>query len=519
MVNITGSGLAGLSAAITLARKGIHSNIISMQEAQRAQSVMAEGGINAALNTMNENDDVFKHYEDTLKGGAYLADPNAVEGLVKQAPQIVNELLKLGVPFEMEGKKIIQRNFGGQKNKRTAYVKSSTGKMLMSALIDEARKYEARGLIRVYDHHKAAEVVIEDGVCKGLIMKDQYTNQFYKLEGPVILASGGLGGFFQGYTTGSSDNTGELSADCFMKGVKMANLEMIQYHPTTIDIIGKRMLVSEAARGEGGRFMTYKDGKEYYFMEEMYPKEKNLVTRDVASHAVTKILNDKDCDGNVYLDMRHLDKKVFERKLSDMREEVKDYQGIDIARQPFRISPGIHYFMGGFYVNEKHETNITNLYAAGECACQYHGANRLGGNSLLGAIYGGKKAAENFTEDLPGECIQLTDQEDADVSPLFSKKLTQILLGGLGIIRNEETIKEAIVKLDELDHDLNSKEHTKLILGKAMLRSALERKESRGAHYREDYPKTLEEFHKTSVASYDKDIDIRFEDIPERRSA
>ena len=254
-------------------------------------------------------------------------------------------------------------------------------------------------------------------------------------------------------------------------------------------------------------------------MEDMYPEERNLVTRDVASRAVTKILNDKDCDGNVYLDMRHLDKKVFERKLSDMREEVLDYQGIDIAKQPFRISPGIHYFMGGFYVNEKHETNIENLYAAGECACQYHGANRLGGNSLLGAIYGGKKAAENFNEDLPGKCIELADQEDADVSSLFSKKLTQILLGGLGIIRNEETIKEAIVKLDELDHDLNPKEHTKLILGKAMLRSALERKESRGAHYREDYPQTSEAYHKTTVATYDKDIDIRFEDIPERRSA
>ncbi|MBO7697471.1 MAG: FAD-binding protein, partial [Erysipelotrichaceae bacterium] len=170
MINIVGSGLAGLSCAINLAKQNKRCNLISVQESQRAQSVLAEGGINAALNTMGEDDSVDQHYEDTMKGGAYLADPETVKGLTENAIEIVNWLKDLGVPFELNEKGIVQRNFGGQKKKRTAYVKSSTGKMLMSALIDEARKYEIKGLIKRYDHHKVYDLIIEDNTCKGLRM-------------------------------------------------------------------------------------------------------------------------------------------------------------------------------------------------------------------------------------------------------------------------------------------------------------------------------------------------------------
>lgn len=517
MINIIGSGLAGLSAAISLSKRGITSNLISVQEAQRAQSVMAEGGINAALNVMGEDDDFMNHYEDTMKGGAYLADPNAVYGLCKSAPEIVQWLLELGVPFEMKDGKLIQRNFGGQKKKRTAYIKSSTGKMLMSALIDEVRKYEVQGLVKRYSHHKALDVIVEDGACKGVIIKDEYSDETKALAGPVILASGGLTGLFIRRTTGSSDNTGQLVSNLFLKGLEMANLEMIQYHPTTINIGEKRLLVSEAARGEGGRLMTYKNGKPYYFMEELYPAEKNLTTRDVATRAIYRIMNDKEYSGDVYLDMTHIDPKIIEERLSDMREELLDYFSIDLCEKPFKVEPGIHYFMGGVYVDEDHRTNIKDLYAAGECACQYHGANRLGGNSLLGAIYGGKVAAENI-EDTQIE-LKETGSDQDQCSPLFDEKLAEILCEGLGIIRNEAQMNKALRNCEELKKEaLNKAEANKLTLAEAMLRSALERKESRGGHYREDYPETDEAYRKSIVASYDQGIKIKTEEIPERRA-
>ena len=517
MINIIGSGLAGLSAAITLAKKGTASNLVSVQEAQRAQSVMAEGGINAALNVMGEDDNFMNHYEDTMKGGAYLADPNSVYGLCKNAPDIVNWLIELGVPFEMKNGKMIQRNFGGQKKKRTAYVKSSTGKMLMSALIDEARKYESKGLITRYPHHKAADLVVEDNTCKGAILKDEYSGEVITLHGPVILACGGLTGLFRCRTTGSSDNTGQLVSNLFVKGLKMGNLEMIQYHPTTIDIGDKKLLVSEAARGEGGRLMTYRNNEPYYFMEELYPEEKNLTTRDVATRAIYKIMNDKECSGDVYLDMTGIKEEIINERLSDMREELLDYFNIDLCKEPFKVKPGIHYFMGGVYVDEKHQSSIANLYAAGECACQYHGANRLGGNSLLGAIYGGKTAAENI-EDVEVKITKEILKDCDECSPLFNEKIATILSEGLGIIRNEEGILKALDKCESLEkEELNKAEQNKLTFAKAMLKSALNRKESRGGHYRDDYPETDESYRKTSVAGYDQDITINFADIPERR--
>ena len=517
MINIIGSGLAGLSAAITLAKKGTASNLISVQEAQRAQSVMAEGGINAALNVMGEDDSFMNHYEDTMKGGAYLADPNSVYNLCKNAPDIVNWLIELGVPFEMKNGKMIQRKFGGQKKKRTAYVKSSTGKMLMSAMIDEARKYETKGLITRYPHHRVLDLIVEDNTCKGSVLKDEYSSETIVLEGPVILSCGGLSGLFSKRTTGSSDNTGQLVANLFVKGLKMANLEMIQYHPTTIDIGDKKLLVSEAARGEGGRLMTYRNGEPYYFMEELYPEEKNLTTRDVATRAIYKIMNDKECSGDVYLDMTGIKPEVIEERLSDMREELLDYFNIDLCKKPFKVKPGIHYFMGGVYVDENHRTSIADLYAAGECACQYHGANRLGGNSLLGAIYGGKVAAENI-EDAQFNINEKADYSNEECTPLFNEKIASLLSEGLGIIRNEEGISEALDKCEALGKvDLNAAERNKLTLGKAMLKSALNRKESRGGHYRDDYPKTDDSYRKTTVAGYDQDIKIDFMDIPERR--
>ena len=195
-IHIIGAGLAGLSAAVTLAEQRISSNLISLQPSERAQSVLAEGGINAALNTMGEQDDIAYHYEDTLKGGVYLADPNAVANLTGHAPEIVRWLERLGVPFNMTESDIMLRNFGGQKKKRTAYARSSTGKIIMTALIDEARKFEVSGFIKRYSHHAFVKLLLKNQVCEGVQIRDCYTGKIADLYGAVILCTGGLNGIF-----------------------------------------------------------------------------------------------------------------------------------------------------------------------------------------------------------------------------------------------------------------------------------------------------------------------------------
>ena len=252
-VKIIGAGLAGLTAAITLAQNGYKSTLISLQPSERAQSVMAEGGINGASNTMGENDSPAEHAKDTLHAGVNIADPEAVKGLTEHAPEIHQWLMRLGAPLHRQNGQLILRNFGGQKKKRTAYAQSSTGKVLMTALIDECRKYEAENVVHRLSHHEFLSLIIRDKRCEGAWIRDSFNGDIFGLNGPVIMAVGGLNGFFPGMTTGTTANSGDAAAVLFSQGVAFANLEFIQYHPTTVQIPGKRMLISEAARGEGGR--------------------------------------------------------------------------------------------------------------------------------------------------------------------------------------------------------------------------------------------------------------------------
>ena len=531
MVNIIGAGLAGLSAAITLAGKGIGCNLISNFPSERAQSVMAEGGINGALDTMGEGDNVENHFTDTMRAGGEIADEAMVQGLTEAAPGIIRYLRKIGVPFNLKENKIQQRNFGGQKKKRTAYAKSSTGKVIMTALIDEARKYETMGLIKRYSHHEFLRLRLENGgkECKGVEIRDNYTGNSFHLEGIVILASGGPAGVFVGVTTGTTANTGDVTAKVFAQGVRLSNLEMIQYHPTTVEIADKVCLVSEAARGEGGRLFIYRGDEKYYFMEEKYPEFKNLMPRDVVSREMYFVSRDNG-GAQVYLDMTELPKEVWKERLPDLREEIIHYLGIDPKNEPIPVRPGIHYFMGGIDVDIDHKTNVENLFAAGEACSAYHGANRLGGNSLLGAIYGGRKAAEsaaktvvgldslsNTTEGvtraiekplyttkvvtnqveknrIPLE-IEAYNEEYEDARESFIIEVRDILLSSLGIVRNETLLNEGIAALDKLAlRQLNEREKERLTLAKALILSALCRKESRGANFREDYPDRNDEF-------------------------
>jgi len=504
VVNIIGAGLAGLSAAITLAEKGISCNLVSNYPSERAQSVMAEGGINGALDTMGEGDNVENHFADTMKAGGDIADEAAVRGLTNAAPDIIRYLGGLGVPFNLKDNLIQQRNFGGQKKKRTAYAKSSTGKVLMTALIDEVRKYEAIGLVKRYSHHEFLELRLDDdgGVCKGVEIRDNYTGRVYYIRGSVILATGGLTGIFRGVTTGTTANTGDVTAKVFSQGVRLSNLEMIQYHPTTIEIADKVCLVSEAARGEGGRLFIYKDNEKYYFMEERYPELKNLMPRDVVSREMYFVSRDNR-GAQVYLDMTELKEEVWEERLPDLREEIIHYLSIDPKNEPIPVRPGIHYFMGGIDVDIDHKTNIVNLYAAGEASAAYHGANRLGGNSLLGAIYGGRKAGQSVIKDSNSighadisydieditTAVEHKESEFDNSSESFIIELRDILLSALGIVRNEALLNEGLTAIAKLSNrQLNEREKDRLTLAKALILSALYRKESRGANYREDYP-------------------------------
>lgn len=513
MVNIIGAGLAGLSAAISLAKSGIACNLISNFPSERAQSVMAEGGINGALNTMGEEDNTENHFEDTMRAGCYIADEAMVRGLTGNAPGIIRYLSSIGVPFNLKKNIIQQRNFGGQKKKRTAYAKSSTGKVIMTALIDEVRRYEALGLIRRYYHHEFLRLRLENNgkTCKGVEIRDSYTDKFYYIEGKVILASGGFAGVFKGLTTGTTANTGDVTAKVFSQGVRLGNLEMIQYHPTTIGIADKVCLVSEAARGEGGRLFIYKNNEKWFFMEEKYPELKNLMPRDVVSREMYFVSRDNE-NAQVYLDMTGLSKEVWSERLPDLREEIIHYLGIDPKNKPIPVSPGIHYFMGGIDVDIEHKTNVESLFAAGECCLAYHGANRLGGNSLLGAIYGGRKAAETVIALTHNEGKSDKTNESATIQEIttdvekyktefenakesFIIEVRDILFKAMGIVRNEKMLSEGLAALDKLsERNLNERETDRLRLAKALILSALYRKESRGANYREDYPERNDEY-------------------------
>lgn len=507
MIYILGAGLAGLSAALTLAGRGTACTLISAQPSERAQSVLAEGGINAALDTMGEGDTPADHFADTMRGGADLADPAAVEGLTAHAPEVVRRLIALGVPFNMQGDAPVLRSFGGQSHKRTAFARSSTGKIIMTALIDAVRRYEVSGLVRRYPHREALRLLVEDGVCRGVRICDVHTGQSADLRGTVLLCTGGLNGLFPGMTTGTTQNTGDLTAAAFAAGVQLGNPEMLQYHPTTIGISGKRCLVTEAARGEGGRLFIERGGEKWYFMREKYPERGDLMPRDVVAREMFFVRRDPSCGGQVYLDLTGIPAEIWRTRLSDLRAELLHYLSLDPCTAPVPVAEGIHYFMGGIDTDLHHRTNLPGLYAAGECCCQYHGANRLGGNSMLGALYGGKVAAEEAAAQDSGNAeapqwTPCTDPLAEPVSPRDAVHIRDILLHGLGIVRDEETLRTALADLrDFAAQPHNLRTQNRILLGEAMLRGALERRESRGAHYRSDYPaRDDENYQKTTIA-------------------
>lgn len=521
-VLIIGSGLSGLTCAIELAAKGIRSTLVSPYPSERAQSVMAAGGINAALGS---DDSPAQHAEDTLKSGGDVAGAEAVSGLCAAAPEILRWLESLGVVFTRnENGEVALRAFGGQSRNRTAYAGASTGKQIMTALIREARKYECSDMITRMLLRQFHSALIRDGKCYGALL---YNEKTLKMEtvyaDAVVIATGGQNLLF-GKTTGSTQCDGYVAAKLYEQGAKLKNLEFIQYHPTTIETPQKRMLISEAARGEGGRLYYMENGRRVYFTEDLYGERGNLMPRDIVSKCIY------DAPSQVYLDIAFLGKKRIHERLYEIAEVCRKYAGLDVTKESIPVYPSVHFFMGGLAVDGTHKTSIENLYAVGECASRYHGANRLGGNSLLAAIYGGKVAAKAIgdlekTDSVPDFSTYISEQEEA-LRKLFASKsrfsavyirneIAKLMNDCLGITRTQEKLTEGIESVDyylhigdKLMYDPDVSAYVgyslrpMLLLARGILTSALSRKETRGAHIRQDFPDRSEAYGYCSICSY-----------------
>ena len=525
-VLIIGSGIAGLSCAIDCAGMGIEVTLVSPFPSERAQSVLAAGGINAVTDHCDEGDSINAHISDTLKGGCNIAGKEAVKGLCSGAPDIIKRLEKLGTVFstDLDGN-VSRRAFGGQSYKRTCYCGASTGKQIVTALVMEARRFEGMGLITRRLWMDFYSALIKDGVCYGAILYNEATVSFETMRADfVVIATGGQNALF-GKTTGSTMCDGYVAGKLFMQGVELKNLEFIQYHPTTIETAQKKMLISEAVRGEGGRLYYEEAGKRVYFMEEMYGERGNLMPRDVVSRCMS------ETGRNIFLDISFLGKEEILKRIPEVYDLCMKYLGLDISVDSIPVTPSVHFFMGGIAVKNNHETNIKNLYAIGECASIYHGANRLGGNSLLAAIYSADVASAAIEKAAPSETdadfFEELEEAQAILKRLQESKspfhvwyirdmLAENMQEDLGIVRDEERLTRGIEDVsyylsvaDKIHYDnsvlayFNYSLTGILTLAKATLVCALNRKESRGAHYRSDYPEAKESMAAATIISYD----------------
>ena len=487
------------------------------------------------------------HVEDTLSGGCHIAGRRAVQGLCESAPEIIRWLEKLGTVFSLNDKgQIDQRAFGGQSHRRTCYCGASTGKQIVTALVMEARRYEAMGRIERRLWTDFYSGLIRDGVCYGALLYNEATMALEEVRADaVVMATGGQNSLF-GKTTGSTQCDGYAVGRLYTQGVELKNLEFIQYHPTTMETPQKRMLISEAARGEGGRLYYQEDGRRVYFMEEKYGPSGNLMPRDVVSREISGTGKD------VWLDVSFLGEKKIRERIPEVRDLCLKYGGIDIARESIRVTPSVHFFMGGLAVGLNHETNIRNLYGIGECASIYHGANRLGGNSLLAAVYSGKVAAKDIagrmensakqTVDIAGRAEDITRKGAVDFSSyleaeqrrlsanLESKSrfpvmyirdmLAENMVRELGIVREESALDRGIEDVsyylsiaEQIHYDssvlmyFNYSLTGILALARATLVCAKERRESRGAHWRSDYPKADDAYAYATIVRYEDGTD------------
>ncbi|WP_341281577.1 succinate dehydrogenase flavoprotein subunit [Paenibacillus sp. FSL H8-0537] len=558
---VVGGGLAGLMATIKAAEAGMHVDLFSIVPVKRSHSVCAQGGINGAVNTKGEGDSPWEHFDDTVYGGDFLANQPPVKAMCEAAPGIIHLMDRMGVMFSRTPEGLLDfRRFGGTQYHRTAFAGATTGQQLLYALDEQVRRWEAAGLVTKYEHWEFLGAVLDDeGICRGVSAQDLRSMEVKTFIGDaVILASGGPGIIF-GKTTNSVINTGTAASAVYQQGVNYANGEFIQIHPTAIPGDDKLRLMSESARGEGGRVWTYKDGKPWYFLEEKYPAYGNLVPRDIATREIFSVCVDQKLGINgenmVYLDLSHKDPKELDVKLGGIIEIYEKFMGDDPRKLPMKIFPAVHYSMGGMWVDYNQMTNIPGLFAAGECEYQYHGANRLGANSLLSAIYGGMVAGPKAVEYIKGmkkasadvassvfdrEQKRQTDKYESILAMngtenayVLHKELGEWMTNNMTVVRFNDKLEATISKIKELKqryNNININDSMKwnnssvaftrqlwnmIELSEAMTLGALLRDESRGAHYKPDFTERNDEkFMKSTIATWTKEgPQISYEDI------
>ncbi|CAM3852561.1 succinate dehydrogenase flavoprotein subunit [Mesobacillus zeae] len=560
---IVGGGLAGLMAAIKIAEKGTKVDLFSIVPVKRSHSVCAQGGINGAVNTKGENDSPWEHFDDSVYGGDFLANQPQVKGMCEAAPKIIHMFDRMGVMFNRTPEGLLDfRRFGGTQHHRTAFAGATTGQQLLYALDEQVRKYEVDGLVTKYEGWEFVSAVLDDeGICRGITAQNLKSMEIKPFPADaVIIATGGPGLIF-GKSTNSTINTGYAAARLYEQGAIYANGEFIQIHPTAIPGDDKNRLMSESARGEGGRVWTYKDGKPWYFLEEKYPAYGNLVPRDIATREIFDVcVNQKlgiDGENKVYLDLSHIDSKQLDIKLGGIMEIYEKFMGDDPRKVPMKIFPAVHYSMGGLWVDLQQQTNIPGIFAAGECDYSQHGANRLGANSLLSAVYGGMVAGpsalnyisgvEKSVDSIPAAIFDKQLEEDNkkyqsilsmdgnENAYMLHKELGEMMTANVTVVRENAKLKMAYEKLQEFTERfkrINIEDTAKwsnssasfvrqlegmINLAHVITLGAYNRNESRGAHYKPEFPdRNDEEWLKTTMARFNaktKKPELSYEEV------
>lgn len=562
-VAVVGGGLAGLAATMEMAERGIDVDLLSLTPVKRSHSVCAQGGINSVNHqTRQLGDTEWKHFDDTVYGGDFLQHQPPVWEMCQWGPRIIDLMDRLGVPFNRtpEGFRD-QRRFGGTLYKRTAFAGATTGQQLLYALDEQVRRWEEAGKVAKYEFWDfLAPVLDESGICRGCVAQDLVTMKIRTFPADaVIVASGGCG-LIYGRSTMSMACNGSAASRMFRAGAKYGNGEFIQVHPTAVPGADKLRLMSESARGEGGRVWVPKtpqdsrnprqipEDERYYFLEDRYPEYGNLVPRDIATreifnvcvHEGLSVEKGRQC---VYLDLTHLPRKMLDIKLGGILEIYEKFQGVDPRDVPMKIFPAVHYSMGGVWVDYERTvegglqigslknqlTSIPNLYAIGECDYQYHGANRLGANSLLSCIFSGlimgptmenllKSSPHGPMEDQPSsvyEAAQRRHQEEhgsllrrpgsQDNPYQIHQELGELMTSVATVVRHNEKLKQAYEQVARLEErasrcglsDTGNWTNQNVVftkalrdmfpLAKTILKGAIARDECRGAHFKPEF--------------------------------
>ncbi|HLK04102.1 MAG TPA: succinate dehydrogenase flavoprotein subunit [Candidatus Acidoferrum sp.] len=571
---VVGGGLAGLMATIRVAESGVPVDLFSIVPVKRSHSVCAQGGINAAKNQKGEGDTTAKHFDDTIYGGDFLANQPLVKRMCETAPGIIDLLDRMGVMFNRTPEGLLDyRRFGGTLYHRTAFAGATTGQQLLYALDEQVRRHESEGKVKKYEGFTFLSSVLDDaGICRGICAMDLRSMEVKTFPADaVIFCTGGVGAIF-GRSTNSVVCTGSAQSALFQQGVDYANGEFIQVHPTAIPGEDKLRLMSESARGEGGRVWvprnpadprpakTIPEADRFYFLEEWYPKYGNLVPRDIATRAIHRIVFQEKLglagQQAVYLDVSHIPRETLNRKLEGILEIYEKFLGVDPREEPMKVFPGMHYTMGGMWVNgEDQATNVPGIYAAGECEYQYHGANRLGANSLVSCIFGGGlagPAAVKYARSLEkgsdatdanvfareqkrqeAENQKLISREGNENLMVIWRELGNTMTEHVTVTRINKNLQAADAKLVELAdrfNRVNLSDRTQwsnqtlnfarelgnmLLLARVITLGALARNESRGAHYKPEFPERDDaNWLKSTRAKYvNGDIKLTYEQV------